>query len=96
MVAGEGTEDEVEAQLRTAVGSLQRAVAHLLEEGEAHPRLVILALARVTGEAGTAAALADGEDPEVWLAELAEAMREAGREFREMLRAEALPTAGNA
>jgi hypothetical protein len=57
---------------------------------------VVLALARVTGEVGAGAALAGEHDPERVLGELAEVVRQAGREFHEALQAEALPTAGNA
>jgi hypothetical protein len=51
-------EEELETQLGTAVEGLQRAVVRLLQEGEVHPHLVVLALARVTGEVGAGAALA--------------------------------------
>ena len=57
---------------------------------------MVLALARVTGEVGAGAALASEQDPEELLDDLAEVVRRAGREFREMVQAEALPTAGNA
>jgi hypothetical protein len=97
MTGGGATEgDELEAQLGTAMEGLQRAVVRLLQEGEVHPHLVVLALARVTGEVGAGAALAGGQDPEELLGELAGGVRQAGREFREMVEAEALPTAGNA
>ena len=89
-------EEELEAQLGTAVEGVQRAVVRLLQEGEVHPHLVVLALARVTGEVGAGAALAGGQDPEELLGELAGVVRRAGREFRETLEAGALPTAGNA
>src|SRR3954466_5979923 len=93
---GETSEgDELEAQLGTAMEGLQRAVVRLLQDGDVHPHLVVLALARVTGEAGAGAALAGGHRPEELLGELAEVVRQAGREFRQM-KAEALPTAGNA
>ena len=68
----------------------------LLQECEVHPHLVVLALARVTSEVGAGAALAGGQDPEELLGELAEVVRQAGREFREMLEAGVQPTAGNA
>ena len=68
----------------------------LLQECEVHPHLVVLALARVTGEVGAGAALAGEQDPEELLADLAGVVRQAGREFCEELQAEALPTAGNA
>src|SRR4051812_10611241 len=95
---GETTEeDELEAQLGTAMEGLQRTVVRLLQDGEVHPHLariihqpsrterdggdghsrearaapwsvrprelsglVVLALARVTGEVGAGAALAGG------------------------------------
>ena len=41
-------------------------------------------------------ALAGGQDPEELRGELVEVVRQAGREFREMVETEALPTAGNA
>src|SRR3954452_15775138 len=47
-------------------------------------------------QVGAGAALAGGQDPEELLDGLAEVVRQAGREFREMVEAEALPTAGNA
>jgi hypothetical protein len=98
MVTSEGTaeQDELEAQFQTATEELQRTVMRLFQDSDIHPQLVVLALARVTGEVGAGAALAGGQDPEELLGELAEVVRQAGREFREMVEAEALPTAGNA
>ena len=97
MVADEETErDELEAQLETAMEGLRRTVVRLLQGSEVHPHLVVLALARVTGEVGVSTALAGEQDPEELLGDLADAMRQAGREFQETLRAEALPIAGNA
>ena len=97
MTGGETAEqDELEAQLGTAMEGLQRTVVRLLQEGEVQPQLVVLALARVTGEVGAGAALAGEQDPEELLGELAEVVRRAGREFREMLAAEAMTTVGNA
>ena len=74
----------------------RRTVVRLLQEGEAHPHLVVLALARVTGEVGAGAALASEQDPEQLLDELAEVVRQAGRGFLEMLEAGEMPTVGNA
>src|SRR3954466_12296202 len=98
MMAGEETDerDELEAQFRTAAEELQRAVMRLFQDRDIHPHVMVLALARVTGEVGAGTALAGGQDPEELLGELAEVVRRAGREFREMLAAEALPTVGNA
>jgi hypothetical protein len=95
MMTDEDT-DELEAQFRTATEGLQRAVMRLFQDSDIHPHVVVLALARVTGEVGAGTALAGGQDPEELLGELAEVVRRAGREFRETLEAEALPTAGNA
>jgi hypothetical protein len=96
MTNDEAEQEELEAQLRTAMEGLQRAVMRLFQDGEVHPHLVVLALARVTGEVGAGVALAGGQDPEELLADLAGVVRQAGREFHEELQAEALPTAGNA
>jgi hypothetical protein len=65
-------------------------------EGELHPQLIVLAAAQAVGELGAAMALGEELDIVTTLNELADAMRQAGREFHEMLLAETLPTAGNA
>ena len=98
MVTDEDTDerDELEEQLWTATEGLQRTVMRLFQESDIHPHVMVLALARVTGEVGAGTALAEERDPEELLGELAEVVRRAGREFREMVEAEALPTAGNA
>ena len=89
-------QDELEAQFWTATEELQKAVMRLFQDSDIHPHVMVLALARVTGEVGAGAALAEGQDPEELLGDLAEVVRRAGREFRDELQAEALPTAGNA
>jgi hypothetical protein len=89
-------QDELEEQFWTATGELQRAVMRLFQDSDIEPYLVVLALARVTGEVGAGTALASEQDPEELLGELAGVVRRAGREFREMVQAEAMPTAGNA
>ena len=98
MVTDEDTDerDKLEEQLWTATEGLQRTVMRLFQESDIHPHVMVLALARVTGEVGAGTALAEEQDPEELLGELAEVVRRAGREFREMVEAEALPTAGNA
>src|SRR3954452_8139440 len=92
----EQDENELEAQLWTATEGLQRTVMRLFQESDIHSHVMVLALARVTGEVGAGTALAEERDPEELLDELAEVVRQAGHEFREMVEAEALPTAGNA
>src|SRR3954451_24388655 len=89
-------QDELEAQFWTATGELQRAVMRLFQDSDIEPYLVVLALARVTGEVGAGTALGSEQDPEELLGELAGVVRRAGREFREMVQAEAMPTVGNA
>ena len=98
MMTGEETaeQDELEEQLWTATEGLQRTVMRLFQDSDIHPHVMVLALARVTGEVGAGTALAGGQDSEELLGELAEVVRQAGREFQEMLEAEALPTAGSA
>jgi hypothetical protein len=71
-------------------------VLRLLRVGEVHPRLIVLALAQVTGELAAAAALAGGEELETLLDKLAEVVRHAGREHHPTLQAERLPLAGSA
>src|SRR3954462_15730972 len=103
MMTGEGTDerDELEAQFRTATEGLQRAVMRLFQDSGIHPHVMVLALARVTGEVGAGTAFAGGEgpggwrDPEELLGELAEVVRQAGRSHHELLQAEGLPVAGN-
>src|SRR3954453_2874314 len=88
--------DELEAQFRTATEGLQRTVMRLFQESDIHPHVLMLALARVTGEVGAGTARAEERDPEELLGELAEVVRRAGREFQETVQARAMPTAGNA
>jgi hypothetical protein len=89
-------QDELAAQLQAATEAFQRTAGRLLREGETHPQLVVLAAARVAGELGAGMAMADGQDLEELLGELADLMRQAGREFHDELEAEPLPPAGNA
>src|SRR3954470_2075358 len=84
-------QEELEAQLQTATGELQRAVMRLFQDSDIHPHLVVLALARVTGEVGAGTALAGERDPEELLDDLAGVVRRAGREFQEMVRLKAPP-----
>jgi hypothetical protein len=94
----EPEQQEVEAQMETAVNAIRGAVLRLLRDGEVHPQIVVMAAARVAGGLGAAAALASGQDIEGLLGDLAGALWQAGREHHETLQAElaALPVAGNA
>src|SRR4051794_41952673 len=96
MITGEETaeEDELEAQFRTATEGLQRTVMRLFQDGDIHPHVMVLALARVTGEVGAGTALAEGQDPEELLGELAEVVRRGGRGCRGVLGAGAVRPPG--
>ena len=45
-------QDELEAQFQTATEGLQRTVMRLFQDSDIHPHVMVLALARVTGEVG--------------------------------------------
>ena len=98
MAEDEPDREQLEAQMETAVDAIREAILRLLREGEVHPQIIVMAAARVAGGLGAGAALASGQDLEGLLDDLAEALRQAGREHHEMLRAElaALPVAGSA
>jgi hypothetical protein len=98
MADEEPDQEQLEAQMEIAVDAIRATVQRLLREGEVHPQIVVMAATRVAGGLGAAAALASGQDIEGLLDDLAEALRQAGREHHEMLQAEleALPVAGNA
>jgi hypothetical protein len=98
MAEDEPDRDQLEAQMETAVDAIREAILRLLREGEVHPQIIVMAAARVAGGLGAGAALASGQDLEGLLDDLAEALRQAGREHHETLWAElaALPVAGSA
>ena len=89
-------EDELEQQMQTALDGVRTAVMRLLREGEVHPQLVVLAVARVAGELGADIAHAGGVEAGTVLGDLADLVRHAGRGQYEVLEAGALPTAGSA
>jgi hypothetical protein len=98
MAEDEPDQEQLEAQMETAVDAIRETILRLLREGEVHPQIIVMAAARVAGGLGAGAALASGQDLEGLLDDLAEALRQAGREHHETLQAEleALPVAGNA
>jgi hypothetical protein len=87
---------DLEAQMGAATEAIRETVLRLLRVGEVHPQLIVLAMARVTGELAASAALAGGEELEPLLGELAEVVRHAGREHHQTLQAEMLPVDGSA
>jgi hypothetical protein len=98
MADEEPDQEQLEAQMDAATVALRETILRLLREGAVHPHLVILAATKISGELGAAAAMAAGQDVEGLLNDLAEALRQAGRDHYETLRAEleTLPVAGNA
>jgi hypothetical protein len=97
IMTNEAAEDQdLEAPMRAATEALREAVLRLLRLGEVHPQLIVLAMARVTGELAAAAALAGGQELEPLLGELAEVVRHTGREHHRTLQAARLPVAGSA
>ena len=98
MADEEPDQEQLETQMETAVDAIREAILRLLREGEVHPQIIVMAAARVAGGLGAGAALASGQDLEGLLDDLAEALRQAGREHHETLQAEleVLPVAGNA
>ena len=74
-------EIELEKPMRAALEAVQEAVTRLLREGEHDPQHLVLALARATGELGAAVAHAGGVEAETVLGDLADLVREAGREL---------------
>ena len=95
------TDDEtevpsLEVQMDLAMEGVRKAVLRLLQDGDIHPQLVVLVVARIAGELGAGIAQAGGMDVETILADVTEVVRKAGRTHHELLQAEELPVAGNA
>ena len=96
-MTNEASEDQdLEQPMRAAIEALRATVLRRLHVGEVHPQLILLAVARMTGELAASAALAGGEEVEPLLGKLAEVVRHAGQEHHQTLQAEMLPVAGNA
>jgi hypothetical protein len=87
---------DLEQQVWAATETIRETVLRLLQAGDVHPYVIVLAVARVAGETGTTAAMVSGENVEKLLGELAEVVRRAGLEHQEMLQGEGPPVIGNA
>jgi hypothetical protein len=96
MIDDETEGRDLEAQMHLAMEGVRKAALRLLQDGDVHPQLVVSAVARVAGELDAGIAQAGDMDVETILADVTEAVRKAGRAHHELLRAEALPVAGNA
>src|SRR3954469_16747207 len=93
MIDDETETRDLEAQMDLAMERVRKAVLRLLQDGEVHPQLVVLAVARVAGELGAGIAQAGDMDLEPILAEVTEVVRKTARSHHKLLRAEELPMA---
>jgi hypothetical protein len=96
MASKQADERGLERQMWATTEMIREAVLQLLQAGEIHPHVIVLAMARVAGETGTATALASEENVEKLLGKLAEVVRRAGLEHHATLRREGLLVTGNA
>src|SRR5436305_15203800 len=95
MIDDETQVRDLEAQMHLAMEGVRKAVLRLLQDGEVHPQLVVLAVARVAGELGAGIAQAGDMDLETILADVTEVVRKAGRAQHELRWGKELPVAGN-
>jgi hypothetical protein len=96
MQGDKADERDLERQVWAATETIREAVLQLLQAGDVHPHVIVLAVARVAGETGSAAALASGENVEQLLGELVEVVRRAGLEQHAAFQSEGLLVTGNA
>src|SRR3954447_11354922 len=96
MIDDEAEVRDLESQMDLAMEGVRKVVLRLLQDGEVHSQLVVLAVARVAGELGAGIAQAGDVDLETILADVNEVVRKAGRSHHKLLRAAELPVAGNA
>jgi hypothetical protein len=87
---------ELGRQAEEAADALRATALRLLQEGAVDPRLVVLAMALVTGEMAATTALAAGLDGEGLLGDVLEVVRRACREHAAALGLATGPAAGNA
>jgi hypothetical protein len=90
------TRQDADEQIKAATGAIRATLLRLLQEGEVHPQVIILAMATALGEFAAGAALATREDVGPMTDDLAALVREVVGEHHELLRMIELPTVGNA
>ena len=90
------TRQDADEQMKVATNAIRATLLRLLQEGEVHPQIMILAMATALGEFAAGAALATREDVGPMTDDLAALVREVVCEHHEMLRMIELPAAGNA
>ncbi len=90
---------EFAEQMEAATQMVQETVGRMLHDGDIHPHVVVLAVARVAGELMGALAVASGHDLEEVLHETTPIVHQAARNHHEAMQAitaELMPVAGNA
>jgi hypothetical protein len=92
----EALAQELGRQAEAADEAFREAAVRLLREGEIDPRLLVLAMARVTGEMAAATALAAGLDGEGLLRDVLVVVGRACRDHGAALGLATGPAAGNA
>ena len=90
------TRQDADEQIKAATGAIRATLLRLLQEGEVHPQVIILAMATALGEFAAGAALATREDVGSMTDDLAALVREVVCKHHELLRMIELPTVGNA
>ncbi len=94
--ASDATEQQkFDEQLETVVELVTEPINQLLQAGEIHPHVIVVAVAKVAGEFAAAFAAARGYDREEVLGDIAEIVLRSGRHYHEALTDET-PVAGNA
>ena len=90
------TRQDADEQMKVATNAIRATLLRLLQEGEIHPQVIVLAMATALGEFAAGAALATREDVGPMTDDLAALVREVVCEHHEMLRIIELPAVGNA
>ena len=90
------TRQEADEQIEAATDAIRATLRQLLQEGQVHPQVIILALATALGEFAAGAALATREHVGPMSDDLAALVREVMCEHHQMLRMIELPAVGNA
>ena len=90
------TRQDADEQMKVATNAIRATLLRLLQEGEVHPQVIVLAMATALGEFAAGAALATREDVGPMTDDLAALVREVVCEHHKMLRMIELPAVGNA
>ena len=88
-------EQELERQMEAASAVVQATIGRMLHDRDIHPHVVVLSMAKVTGELMGALAAASGHDVEEVLRDTTEIVHQACRNYYDAI-SMAMPVAGNA